>query len=53
MFDTIQTGFDTYRINYRESIASSDNNTVLFVGRISPEKGVHTLIEAFAIAKRF
>jgi len=53
VFDTIHTGFDTYRINYRESIASSDNNTVLFVGRISPEKGVHTLIEAFAIAKRF
>ena len=51
-FDTIHIGFDTERFAYNHEIAKNDKNTVLFVGRISPEKGVHTLIEAFAIAKR-
>ena len=51
-FSTIHIGFDTNRLSYNPDIADRENNTVLFVGRLSPEKGVHTLIEAFAIAKR-
>lgn len=37
-----------------KSLPEKKSQTILYVGRLSPEKGVHTLIEAFKIvAKRF
>lgn len=45
---------ETFRPDPGWDAQRNDTLTILFVGRVSPEKGVHTLIEGFArIASRF
>ena len=49
-FETILTGVDTERFSDvpADRMADQDGSSrVLFVGRVSPEKGVHVLLEAF------
>ncbi len=51
--DTVYNGFDTERFQYRERSADSEFRA-LFVGRVSPEKGIHLLIEAIGkLAPRY
>lgn len=54
---TVGNGVDVDRFRPRDKPiepAAGRKRRVLFVGRVSPEKGIHTLIEAFAeVAKRF
>jgi glycosyltransferase involved in cell wall biosynthesis len=51
-FMTIYNGIDTKRFAYEPEIAGNGGKQVLYMGRLSPEKGVHTLVEAFAMAHR-
>lgn len=46
---TIGNGVDTltFQPSRHDSAAGGDNFRILYVGRVSPEKGVHTLAEAF------
>ncbi len=46
---TIYNGVDEKTFGL--SVKEKDKNVLLYVGRISPEKGVHTLIESMAIIK--
>jgi len=51
---TVYNGVDTERFNEAPAEVKSDDepdvrSTVLFVGRVSPEKGVHDLIDAFVM----
>lgn len=49
-FMTIYNGIDTARFAYEPGIAGNGGKRILYLGRLSPEKGVHTLIDAFALA---
>jgi glycosyltransferase involved in cell wall biosynthesis len=54
---TVGNGVDVTRFLPRaeaDGPPANNKRSILFVGRVSPEKGIHTLIEAFAeVAKRF
>jgi glycosyltransferase involved in cell wall biosynthesis len=54
---TVGNGVDVDRFHPRDKPIEDEpgrKRRILFVGRVSPEKGIHTLIEAFAeVAKRF
>lgn len=53
---TVGNGVDVsrFRPGTRASSAGGRRRVILFVGRVSPEKGIHTLVEAFAdVAARF
>jgi len=45
---TLYNGVDIERFRITAPATESDRQQIVFVGRISPEKGVHVLIEAFA-----
>jgi len=44
---TVGNGVDTKYFEAAERSAEPDKFRILFVGRVSPEKGIHTLAEAF------
>jgi len=46
---TVYNGVDVSAFAPAADRPASDRETIVFVGRISPEKGVHDLIEAFTI----
>ncbi|AFZ35406.1 glycosyl transferase group 1 [Stanieria cyanosphaera PCC 7437] len=52
-FQTVYNGVDTtlftnnYSQNQTQDYSSKKNKNILFVGRISPEKGIHILVDAF------
>ncbi len=54
---TVGNGVDVTRFRPRDEAdgpPANNKRSILFVGRISPEKGIHTLIDAFSeVAKRF
>lgn len=53
-FTTIFNGVDTQLLSALPAPAERPHQRVLFVGRISPEKGVHVLVEAFSrVAAQF
>ena len=48
----IQNGVDIGHFRPKDAVARSEENgekTILFVGRVSPEKGVHVLLDAFQL----
>ncbi|MGE5500262.1 MAG: glycosyltransferase family 4 protein, partial [Syntrophothermus sp.] len=52
-FDTFYNGVDTQMFRpENKRIKGKEKKTILFIGRVSPEKGVHILIEAFSAAAR-
>lgn len=48
MFRTLHNGADLKRFGIPRPQPPGTGKRILFVGRISPEKGVHTLLQAFA-----
>jgi glycosyltransferase involved in cell wall biosynthesis len=44
---TVWNGVDPQRFNRRDRATESSTQNLLFVGRISPEKGTHILLQAF------
>lgn len=53
-FTTIFNGVDTQSLTALPTPTERQHQQVLFVGRISPEKGVHVLVEAFSrVAAQF
>lgn len=52
-FETFYNGVDTRKFSpENKGVQQKGKKTILFIGRVSPEKGVHILIEAFSAAAR-
>lgn len=50
----VGNGVDVSHFRPVERLAAETRRVILFVGRVSPEKGIHTLVEAFSeVAARF
>ncbi len=52
-FRTVVNGVDVDRFYSSRRTKENGTRNILFIGRVSPEKGVHTLIEAFNLVAEF
>jgi glycosyltransferase involved in cell wall biosynthesis len=52
---TILNGVDINQFRYKDTLKKTENQTfnILYVGRISPEKGIHVLLESLSEIIRF
>jgi glycosyltransferase involved in cell wall biosynthesis len=46
-YRTVLNGVDPQKFSCRDRVTESETQNLLFVGRVSPEKGVHVLLQAF------